>query len=381
MVKRPLGLNKSSKTKKQKTEEPKDIEKDNDSNEQQAQIELDVDPEDELGQIYALYNAEAKEQGGREKILSGVVNECDRMLRDAAEKKENDQLPAKFHGVYAKALLELSVFADLFAEEQEQNCEEFLDTALDRVDVGLDIEKENGELLLTKCKILLELVSVRMKKAQVNEKLYETAAHCVKTLDEAVELYEGVEKNSDKFTFEQLKILNQFLELGNWMGSIENEEQEGKLKGSEKYGSWCKTRFESILEKEKDEVILRLANKGLGEYYLELADRMGIDEEEETDKQKIAEYEKQARIAVNYLLKAESDEEKEASVLPILAEAQIELANFLFTYKETETNEEANKLYKDGVMRLKKAQRMGLGDFNDMLEELQEEEEEEDDKE
>ncbi|KAK7203214.1 negative regulator of Ofd1/Enhancer of translation termination 1 [Myxozyma melibiosi] len=214
----PQGLAKSAKRKKtEKKETPSTSSSATTSaaaaggeEEEQATIEIseDVDPDDELGQLYALHTTYLKSSRSNPKLLYAIVHECDRQLRNAKE-----PLPAKFHRVYAETLSMLSVFAkskkksksgtrttkpdDEKKQEQIQQPasssgatdtpEDFLLAAVERAQIGLETYPESIDLVALRCETHLSIVELKLKPAARSSK---AVADCVYAIQSAFDDYD-----------------------------------------------------------------------------------------------------------------------------------------------------------------------------------------------
>lgn len=222
------------------------------------------------------------------------------------------------------------------------------------------------------------------------------------TLQKALDDYEKGEAlafASDPKSYEpdQLDVISDLLQIGELFGELEDSEG-GKLSAAkEKYLSWSHKRWQQVLEnmpagkgksKAGDDdncfTIVRKANRGMGQYYLALSmpivnriegsDDDEDDEDDEGDEDDDASPVSEAEIekakqflgkAIEYLLKSETDEEPQTLVEA--AEAQLNLANML-----DEDSQEQKLLYAEAVSRLKRAQRLGHGNYQELIADLEE---------
>lgn len=133
----------------------------------------------------------------------------------------------------------------------------------------------------------------------------------------------------------------------------------------------------------------REANLGIGKYYLAMAapfifhyeEGTEEDSDEEADEEEVddgepaeksVELEFYKEMGEKYMTKSvenllKSEQEDDGDNLVLIAEAQLSLANLV-----GDTNErERDLLYKEAVVRLKRAQRLGAGDFSELIRDLQ----------
>lgn len=425
MVKRPRGLNSAAKAKKLKEGEQGSSETDNEA---QVTIEVDGDPENELAQLKGMYKAFVNEEDAdtAEKLLHGVIHECDRMLRNS----EGQLLPASFHNVYALSLLAMAKFEGNDCEEgtedeqitsgsakassngtsngKANNSKEFVLAALERADRGLEYEPNDWELLFSRAKIRMALADELLNLADPVERYSIACSEVVPLLDEAVKDYESAEQiilpahdTNKKYTTDQVDSIGMLLQIGDSLGALEVEMtgKEGDdtstkslLQAQQRYLEWSKTRWEQILTKvpqgkgkgktpeddgDHSYVIVRRANRGMGEFYLAMAtpllneieaDSDDSEEDGPDEQQKQQEHGTQAKHyleqALQYLLKAEHEENPSTYVL--IAEAQISLANLYPVDSDEQTS-----LYNEAVSRLKRAQRLGYDNYQELINDLQ----------
>uniref|UniRef100_A0A060TC78 Enhancer of translation termination 1 n=1 Tax=Blastobotrys adeninivorans TaxID=409370 RepID=A0A060TC78_BLAAD len=440
MAKRPQGLNKAAKSKKkQKVDVPIDVDESGES-QQQLTIEVDeeVDPEDELGQLNALYktylNSPLDANGYRSpKILYGVVHECDRLLRERARAKDDEgteatsTLPSRFHNIYAHSLLELARFAQEQEEEDRDRPIDFIEAALDRVDTGLEQYPNDAQLLFTRAKALAARVAEMMLPENLPgsdfEERFQGVVDTIEDVNKAIKNYETAEtlvlqsENSapgSSYTQDQLDTVAELLRIGEQYGSLDlirinsgDDSISDELSGQQpRLASWARARYEQVLDNiqagkgkartpqedgDHSHEVLRRAHRGMGEYYLSMAGPITSqieqlvedddddededdDEDNEQDTERSPETEKLyseakelLKLAIDHLLKAQHDNEKDGPIVyPLIAEAQISLANLL----ENES-EEQKVLYDEAVQVLKRAQRLGFGDFREQIAELE----------
>lgn len=225
MAKRNLGLGKV-KSKKQKTasenpakEQSKTNSSNDNSNEQLLTVELEneVNPDDPLSQLCGLWDTWKNGERDNELILNGIINECDRILRNCVENggKEEIKLNDQLYSIYAQSLSDIAKF------KPENEVKEWLDNSLERVDDGFTKFGENNiRLKFTKCGIILNKIAIefvgRMTLDSTKEEfqgLKELFTEFTRTWEEAVK---ECDRKKDYALFQEewiLEILNIFDDL------------------------------------------------------------------------------------------------------------------------------------------------------------------------
>ncbi|KAK9361019.1 negative regulator of Ofd1/Enhancer of translation termination 1 [Lipomyces starkeyi] len=391
----PQGLAKSSKRRKVANEDSVAVE--------QETIELpeDVDPEDELGQLYALHSGYLKSTKESPKLLYAIVHECDRQLRNS-----KTLLPPKFHKVYAEALSMLSVFAkkkksrstpvasgEQSAASSADSPEDFLLASIERAQIGLEAYPKSIDILVVRCETYLALVELKLKNSAKSKNV----EACVSAIQNATKDYDVA-----------LKLLTELQRKFTEDGNKYEEDPKGDVDATEitpehlvkvlrrlskvlettLESDFIAERFPDLYTWNEDRWAAELHNapedkflhRGLGEFYLARAypyvatvesqfeEDNSDSEDEELDKQPSNIALEQAKqflsMSLKHLYAAESEED-DGAFLAVIAEAQISLANL-----ESEEDKQ-NKLYAEAIKRLLKAQELGSGDFTDMINELQ----------
>ncbi|KAK9316677.1 negative regulator of Ofd1/Enhancer of translation termination 1 [Lipomyces starkeyi] len=391
----PQGLAKSSKRRKVANENSVAVE--------QETIELpeDVDPEDELGQLYALHSGYLKSTKESPKLLYAIVHECDRQLRNS-----KTLLPPKFHKVYAEALSMLSVFAkkkksrstpvasgEQSAASSADSPEDFLLASIERAQIGLEAYPKSIDILVVRCETYLALVELKLKNSAKSKNV----EGCVSAIQNATKDYDVA-----------LKLLTELQRKFTENGNKDEEDAKGDVDATEitpehlvkvlrrlskvlettlesdfiaerfpDLYTWNEDRWAAELHNAPED---KLLHRGLGEFYLARAypyvatvesqfeEDSSDSEDEELDKQPSNIALEQAKQFLSKSLKhlyAAESEEDDGAFLAVIAEAQISLANL-----ESEEDKQ-NKLYAEAIKRLLKAQELGAGDFTDMINELQ----------
>lgn len=414
MAKRPLGLAKANKNKKSKNNDSKEADNGEDSRKITIEVDEEVDSDDTVGQLKALYGTyqttkrqitsleeieDIERLGTCQKILAGIIHECDHMLRSAEQSKEqSSDITPDFHNVYALALLGMASFAEIKGSEGE-NREDFIKAAIERIDTGLvdQDDKAGWSLYFTRAKAKVELANETLRQLEESEDalLDEVSVAMSSQLDDAITDYEKGEQlifehgMQKEYSNDQLETIEAILKIADELGAIENEMEGESQDVQKKYLEWSKQRWLQILDKvptskgkakvaEDTDNLLKIterANRGIGEYYLAVAAPMlsqfentqeeDNEEDEPLSDEELEELKSLMGKAVESLLKAEDEEDGETLVM--IAEAQISLANLYDT-----DSEEQKGLYSEAIIRLKKAQRLGYGSYQELISELEE---------
>ncbi|KAK9430545.1 negative regulator of Ofd1/Enhancer of translation termination 1 [Lipomyces doorenjongii] len=390
----PQGLAKSAKRRKVANEDPLTVE--------QETIELpeDVDPEDELGQLYALHSGYLKSTKESPKLLYAIVHECDRQLRNS-----KTVLPPKFHKVYAEALSMLSVFAkkkkskstpvasgEQSAASSADSPEDFLLASIERAQIGLEAYPEAIDILLVRCETYTALVELKLKNSAKSKNV----EGCVSAIQNATKDYDAA-----------LKLLMELQQKLTEEGKKDEEDAKGdadeeitaehlvkvlrrisKVLETTLESDFIAERFPDLYTWNEDRWAAQLhdapedkfLHRGLGEFYLARAypyvatvesqfeEDNSDSEDVELDRQPSSIALEQAKQFLSKSLKhlyAAESEEDDGAFLAVIAEAQISLANL-----ESDEDKQ-NRLYAEAIQRLLKAQELGAGDFTDMINELQ----------
>lgn len=425
MAKRPQGLNKAFKNKKKKVDDKTavavtettttdtptpDID---DADDPQVAIELDeeIDIDDDLGQLNALYKSFLNSPRDNPRVLHGVIHECDSLL----QKSKGEGLAARFHWVYGSALLDMAKFAPKkelkkkkkvkTSDNNADTADMFVSAALERISTGLEQHPSDADLLFLKAKALVNDIDETMgvcppmSRADTAEKIAKTQ------VPEVIEVFTKAKSaalDSKKFTsisHEQLDTLEELIELS---GSLESlvEDQEVFSDVLEATKNIYKELLDSVPEgkgkakiDEADEAdnnleLIRKANRGMGRYFLacsepfvailtEQDDDEDDDEDDEaknddddSDENEAAATKEATKLldkAIGHFKQAEDQEDGE--FLVTVAEAMIQYGNLL------ESESEAQKhWYKEAVSRLRQAQRLGVGKYDEIIMDLEDDE-------
>lgn len=243
--KRKLGLGKV-KAKKQKVEEKEGGS--NEKNEQLLTVELanEVNPDDPLSQLTGLWQTWKSGERDSELILNGIINECDRIMRNCVENggQEEIKLNDEFYSIYGQALSDISKF------KPEGEMKEWIDNAIERIDAGFEkFGKDNIRLKLARCTILLTKIgslyigqmTIDSKKEEF-EGLKELFDEFTDLWNESVQLAE--EKNDyslfkEESTLEILNIFDDLLDIVDKFGHqhtevVDSDDEEEVEEGKEK---------------------------------------------------------------------------------------------------------------------------------------------------
>lgn len=318
-------------------------------------------------------------------------------------------------------------------EDQKDTPKDFIEAALERVSKGIEEHPDSYELLFTRARALIFQIGEKLKRDTLLT-FQEYPTELLPSLKQAQADFEAAEAlvlaaavaadaaNEKKYTQQEvvtLQLLGDVAEhIGtNWMlasRDLEEEEEEELNDDDEedlpKYVAdlkrlqdacldWIKDRYVNMAKAGEDSkgksqaqsrsfLLQREANLGIGKYFLakaapyieEYEEIMGEDEDDEDDdNEKDEEDDEESSKAkvlaavtgkareymsksVEHLLKAENEEDGE--VMALIAEAQVSLANLL------EDEAEQELLYEEACVRLKRAQRLGAGDFSELIREL-----------
>ena len=414
MAKRPLGIGKAAKSKKQKkVEEPAQL------NELTVELAEEIDANDELGQLKGLWHTYIKSDKDNELVVNGVIHECDRLLRNNEGK---DDLPDFFYSIYGMGLYELAHFHT----DDNKKVKEYFEASLERIESGLEKYPESIDILFAKSKILVNQIPLQhISQLDVESDIKD---HCdlAELLDNALAPYELAEKTAESskqyelFNTENLEILqalDDLLEIVDNFGkdTLEGEDDEDDdsepielhknhplhgISQSDKYNQWWRDHTIKFLEfvdlegkklkidfeaktKEEDEVhdlipLRRELCYRLGQSYLQESEvptsvftslKYDEDFKDETELHGLTCEQAQnigqelITTALKYLKGAKNENDPETWVNE--AEAMISLGNL---YEVDSAEQE--KCYKDAEKILNKANNVTNGKYEDVLENL-----------
>ena len=247
MAKRPLGLGKQSREKKRKVEsvEKKSDEPSRESTPVRSQMSVelddDADLDDELAQLKGLWSKYFHSDRDDEYVLNGIVHECDRLLRLSEEDKEiKKTLNDIFHGIYALALSELTIFKagdeEATEEKRKKDVSSFFESAIERVELGLSHFPESQFLKLVLAKIIFQRIPLEYI-SNLHLKSKDKKLDLVGQLEHGKKHF-SIYENDTEFTFEILQMVNDLLDIVENFGreqsiqegiDSDNEEEENSL--------------------------------------------------------------------------------------------------------------------------------------------------------
>lgn len=380
MGKRPLGLAKAAKFKEKKqktTDEAPASENPSLDKENALNIAVDETTDDnDLAEIYGLYNEFEKSSKANPKMALGLVHECDSLLR------ERKKLPAKFHFVYGSALLTISSFQDDEAGEGESPGD-FIEAAIDRLDVGLSEDENYTPLKVMKAVAKVLKVGELLRKVQDPEGKARVVEKNLKDLQSSKALLDEVRKGNTNDGLTQVKMAEAILTLQLFAVSLEVLPlKKGATNFVEEISNWTSKVWKDLVACDNPSV-QNVAYQGLGETHLSKANGVlqrleaEVDEEDEGSDDsdsddpiifsKDAEFvRKELNSAIENLQKVAKDDAP--TIYAQIAEAKISIGNLT-----KNKSSEQNKLYADAVKLLKKAQRLGAGDYHELIDSLEEE--------
>lgn len=410
--KRHLGLGKVAKSKKQKTDTPSQEDPVAETKQDELTVELneELDANDDLGQLKALWKVYNEGDKENELVVNGLIHECDRILRKYSNSEElkKEVLPEEFYSIYALALSSLPQYNN----DDESKIKQFFDAAIERADIGLEKYAESIALNFTKCKILLNLIPLKIISKLTPDSRLEAENNVEQLLDQALEAYETGESLSEsrkdysafnEDNFDNLQALDDLLDIVDNFGqeklegdeSDDEEEEENdpvelgeqhplhSVRSTDKYNQWWRDHILVFLtnldkqEEKKDEKLRKVICSKIGQsYLLEAEEPINIFTTLEYDTlvkakeingltkkeaRKISQ--KLVKKAIEYLNQANDDLEPESWVN--IAEALISLGNLY----ELESDDQ-EKTYKKAEELLVKANNATNGKYENILQNL-----------
>ncbi|KAG0677793.1 Ihnibitor of Brome mosaic virus [Pichia californica] len=237
MGKRKLGLGKVN-SKKQKLDTNEKVgSKETSNNKENKQEELltveltdEVNPDDPLSQLVGLWKTWKNGDRDNELILNGIINECDRILRNNIENggKEDIKLNDNFYSIYGQALSDISKF------KSDNEISDWIENSLDRIEDGFNkFGVNNIRLLFAKCNIILNKIAIQFigkmnidSKCEEFEGLNDLFNEFIDTWNLAMK--ECEKKNDfsilgEEWVFEILNVYDDLLDIVDKFGSQMNE--------------------------------------------------------------------------------------------------------------------------------------------------------------
>lgn len=414
--KRPVGLGKAAKAKKQKSEAVENAP----ANELTVEFDEETDANDAVAQLRALWKAYLSSEDKSELMVNGIIHECDRILRKVNndQKADDDEklvLSGRFYAIYALALSSLA----FYHTEDLTKVMDFFKEAFDRIESGREAFPESVDLMFAEAKIMISRVplveiSQLILGSQVDLKNVDVSLSLDNSLDKweeaqarAIAQEEYHLYNSENFDF--LQALDDLLDMVDNFGqdvmegedSDEEDDQREdvkldenhplyKIKLLDKYNLWWREQtiaFLAHLEKhiassgtsssdDANVVLKRELCKRLGQSFLMEAEipanvftTLSYFEKEAKEINGLTREEAQRASqelfnkALTYLKQAQDEQEPETWVN--VAEAMISLGN---TFEIDSKKQE--ETYKEAEVILVKANNATNGKYEDILENL-----------
>lgn len=411
MAKRPLGIGKAAKAKKQKSEKPTAP-----SNELTVEFDEEADANDAVAQLQALWKTYLASEDKRELMVNGIIHECDRILRKHNNEKKPDdeekiELSGRFYAIYALALSSLA----FYNTENLAKVNDFFNEAFDRIESGRNAFPDSADLLFAEAKLMISRVPlVEISQLIIDSEVNLENVDVSLSLDDSLKKWEEAQAsaiaqkqfhlyNSENFDF--LQALDDLLDMVDNFGQdvMEGEDSDDeedaskdvalnenhplyKIKLLDKYNLWWRDQtiaflnnLEKHIEKNKDAASVALKKelcKRLGQSFLMEAeipvnvfttlsyfekDAKEINGLTREEAQKAGQ--KLLKSGLDYLEQAQDEQEPESWVN--VAEAMITLGN---TYDID--SKEQEETYKKAETILVKANNATNGKYEDILENL-----------
>ena len=430
MSKRKLGLGKS-KVKKQKVEETVEKnENESGKDEQLLTVELtdEVNPDDPLSQLFGLWKTWKESDRSNELILNGIINECDRILRNCIENGGNEKISINdnFYNIYGQALSDISKF------KPENEVSDWISNAIERIDEGMDkFGNNNIRLLFAKCNIIINKIAVEFIGQMNVDSKKDEFPHLKKQFKEFTSTWNKAikecEKNNDysilkeDWVLEILDIFDDLLDIidkfGTQMNEVVDSDDEDdedddesnekapvkelidatdfeisedhplyEIQNDDSYNFFWRDnmiKYKELIGDDADIKLIRNVNEKLGQSYLMEAEgpiafftsyqyeRDEDDDNEEDDgeemKASVEEARKEAIKLVEEALKhlRKTHNEEEPKTWVNIAEALITYANLL----ELDSEEQENT-YLEAEKLLRRANNATHGHYEDILNSL-----------
>lgn len=344
MGKRPIGLGQAAKNKRKKVE-PQDSKESKDSSLDEAtpNLEIELPEEDsadeELAEVYGLFNKLRSDQDPQEqlKLARAVVHEADSLLR------AREKLPAKGHVVYGISLLKIASFPNDDAEEKP---EDFRKAGMERMDVGLTTADVKVRALAASG--LVEDADNQMAASSDKDKV----------LDEVLKVVEKARSLITEADGNEVQALNQLLAFSGSLDIFNSSKAKELME-------FCYPRLKELANSASD-ATKRLANKGLGSYYLYKATPVleKVEDEEEPSEAEIEDAEKALSAAVSHFEQAIEESDPDSHVR--LGETLLNLGNL----QENESDQQ-DMSYAKALKSLKTAKLLGVDGLDELIESLE----------
>lgn len=326
--KRPLGLGKAARAKKQKNEAAGEdgaqngvsdapvASETNGSNSEEAneltvKLGAEIDANDAVGQLAALWRTYFVLEDKKELVLNGIIHECDRILRKAHLDKsdsdeENVDITGRFYAIYALALSNLA----FFHTEERDKVEAYFTEAMDRIARGEELFPNSVDILFAKARIMINKIALTViSRLDTESRVGAKSQTGAQLLDECLAQWEKAEAISgelnqyDYYNIESLDFLQALDDLLDVVDNFGQEHMEGEdsdaeddapehrldenhplfsIKNTDKYNKWWRDHLIVFLgnldkrlagerKKDKDHPLTTLRRelcKRLGQSYL-----------------------------------------------------------------------------------------------------------------
>lgn len=260
--KRPLGLGKAAKAKKQKpdaaavenesslSQEPRDVAvasevetdvngngDENGPNELTVELGAEIDANDAVGQLAALWRTYFVSEDKKELVLNGIIHECDRILRKAhldsklESDEENVEITGRFYSIYALALSNLA----FFHTEERDKVEAYFTEAMDRISRGEELFPNSIDILFAKARIMINKIALTViSRLDTESRVAAKAQTGAQLLDECLSQWEKAEELTgqlnqyDYYNIESLDFLQALDDLLDVVDNFGQEHLEGE---------------------------------------------------------------------------------------------------------------------------------------------------------
>lgn len=255
--KRPLGLAKAARAKKQKKDVADEKNTENgaengpddvavasesngnsteESNELTVELGAEIDANDAVGQLAALWRTYFVLEDKKELVLNGIIHECDRILRKAhLDKPESDEenvaITGRFYGIYALALSNLA----FFHTEERDKVEAFFTEAMDRISRGEELFPDSVDILFAKARIMINKIALTViSRLDLDSRVGEKSLTGAQLLDDCLAQWERAESISgelnqyDYYNIESLDFLQALDDLLDVVDNFGQDHMEGE---------------------------------------------------------------------------------------------------------------------------------------------------------